>query len=155
MRNQLTFRDFLTGRDRDIQNIKSQLPDKSDKHLHGLVCDTILRDYKNDCRKYQTHMSGLVRMTIASSLSSFTRAVVLFAQETSSSMNQSQAQTILKASRFLRLCIAGRTVYSQSCVEQRDIGHIKAENLFTRALVALNNRRHDAIQIASRSDATK
>lgn len=135
--------------------IENQLPDKSEEDRYRLTCKTILRDYKKDCGKYRTHMSGLVRMSITSSLTSFTRAVVKFTQEINSSMNQSQAQTILKASRFLRLCVAGRTVYSQNCVEQRDIGHIKSENLFVRALTALNNRRSEAIQIASRDDAKK
>ena len=153
--NHLKFRDFLTGRDQDIKKIESKLPDKSDEEKYQLTCDTIIRDYKNDCRKYQNHMSGLMQMSITSSLTSFTRAVVKFTQEINNSLSQSQAQTILKASRFLRLCVAGRTVYSQNCVKLRDIGHIEAENLLTRALTALNNRRHDAIQIASRHDAKK
>lgn len=150
MANKVTFHDFLTGRDEEIKRIEGQLPSNPNDEKYTAICTTIIRDYQKDCKKYKTSMNGLMQMSITSSLTSFTDAVVRYTQNLKSPMDLLQAHTILKAARFLRLCVAGRTVYTQKCVAQRDIGHLYAENLFSRALIALNNKRSEAIQVASR-----
>ena len=96
-------------------------------------------------------MSKDLKITVVRSLTSFNKAVTDFANGfvESERMTPDQAKTILKASAFLRSCVAGRLVFSQECVppEKRDSSHLEAINLYNGALIALSNQKFKAIRV--------
>lgn len=148
-------RDFLTGRDDAIRKYDVPFSRLEENDQAGLVrlCGALNREYHEQCRLYKSNIkSGFgITSSISNSLLDFTNAVVEFTEGIGKSMTVPQARTILTSARFLRLCVAGRAVYTERCAEERDTAHIFAENLFGRALVALNNKRADAITTASKA----
>ena len=150
-------RDFLTGRDDAIKKYDLPFSRLGENDKTGLVrlCNSLNNEYHQQCRLYKSHIQHGVDMSISSPLEDFTNAVVKYTESLGDSMTISQAKTILKSARFLRLCVAGRAVFTERCVERRDFGHVFAENKFGRALVALNNKRAQAIATASKDPKKK
>ena len=151
-------RDFLTGRDEAVRRYSAPFLEIDDKDRVGLtrLCATLNEEYHQQCKSYKWRVKNDIDVSTTSSLTLFTKAVVHFADSLDGTMSLAQAKTIISSARFLRMCVAGRAVYSQKCVNTRDRGHIEAENLFGRALVALNNKRAEAIaKIAVSSNPQK
>lgn len=115
------------------------------------ICNELNTEYKNECARYMDRMSKDLKITVVRSLTSFNKAVTDFANGfvESERMTPNQATTILKASAFLRSCVAGRLVFSQECVppEERDSSHLEAINLYNGALIALSNQKFKAIRV--------
>lgn len=115
------------------------------------ICNQLNTEYKNECTRYMDRMSKELKITVVKSLTSFNKAVTDFANGfvESERMTHNQAVTILKASAFLRSCVAGRLVFSQECVppEKRDSSHLEAINLYNGALIALSNQKLKAIGV--------
>lgn len=115
------------------------------------ICNELNTEYKNECTRYMDRMSKDLKITVVRSLTSFNKAVTDFANGfvESGLMTPNQATTILKASAFLRSCVAGRLVFSQECVktEERDSSHLEAINLYNGALIALSNQKFKAIRV--------
>lgn len=75
-------------------------------------------------------------------------------------MSVQEARAVLKSAKFLQSCVAGRHVFAKrKCASvlkedmteeqarEADASHMAAINRFTRALIALNNKRHAAIGV--------
>lgn len=150
-------RDFLTGRDDAIKKYDVPFSRLGEDDKTGLarLCDSLNKEYHQQCRLYKSHIQHGIDMSISSPLEDFTNAVVKYTESLGNSMTISQARTILTSARFLRLCVAGRAVFTERCVESRDVGHVFAENKFGQALVALNNKRAQAIATASMNPKQK
>ena len=157
-RSQHRIRDFLTGRDQAKKNMLEPFLklDRDDREGLKRVCADLSREYHLQCRLYKKSIVEMVGMNMLSDLKPFTKAVVDYVSSLKSGkMDTVQAKVILTSARFLRQCVAGRAVFTEKCVEARDIEHLVAENLFGRALIALNNKRAEAIAVASKPQVSK
>ena len=126
-----------------------------DKERKKRLCNSLAAEYHQQCKRYKIEISKEARINIIGSLTSFTKEVVKFTETLQSPMTRTQAAVVLKSGRLLRLCVAGRTVYSQLCVEERDVGHLIAEHLYGKALIVLNKKRSEAVEVLSQKEANK
>lgn len=150
-------RDFFAGRDQSMRRYAAPFStlgsrDKADLERH---CASLNREYRQQCNLYKSKIKNEVGMNISRSTIPFTNALVHFTKTVQRLMTLSQAKTTLASARLLRLFVAGRAVYTEKCVEKRDVGHVVAENLFGRALVALNTKRAAAIAVSCKMPKQK
>ena len=156
--SRISARDFLTGRDRAIRQYDAPFQEalaSDDKARVVSLCKSLTIEYHQQCRLFKSTFKNRINMNIASSITPFVNAILKFLQNLKSPMGKEEASMILVAARFLRLCCAGREVYSKRCVESRDKGHAFAENLLGKALIGLNKKRDEAIKVASQKPKKK
>lgn len=154
----ISARDFLTGRDRAIRQYDAPFQEalaSDDKARVVNLCKSLTIEYHKQCRLFKSTFADKINMNIASNITPFVNAILKFLQNLKSPMKKEEANMVLVSARFLRLCCAGREVYSERCVESRDKGHAFAENLLGRALIGLNKKRDEAIKVASQKPKKK
>ena len=148
----MNLREFLTGKEKEVRRYEA--PFEKDP-LNKKICQALITDYKYQCRRSQKEISHALQRKTSESLKEFSLSVVDFVKTLKTPMTFHQAKVVLKASKFLTSCVAGRNVYAKRCVVVSDDQHVWAIKTFNEALIALNSKKYDAIKVVSEPGKSK
>lgn len=161
------FGEYFLGRDVVSQNferpflrIPADLPDESRKAEHDKRCKELVGKYKYSCNLSMKAAAATAKVDSVSlretrnTLHALSVAVIGFVNVLRQSMERQgkltihQSAAVIKISKFLRSCVAGRVMFSKHC-EPADRGHMHAMRTFNQALTSLEEYKLIAVQLVS------